>query len=76
MDLTDYLEADPLKDELFDFAREVGVYEGKNYIVPFNSSTPVTYVNKDIFERAGLPEDTPLTTYDEILAAAQKIQGA
>ncbi|MCA0920693.1 ABC transporter substrate-binding protein [Pseudooceanicola nanhaiensis] len=74
MDLTDYLDADPLKDELFDFAREVGVYEGKNYIVPFNSSTPVTYVNKDIFERAGLPEDTPLTTYDEILAAAQKIQ--
>lgn len=73
MDLTPYVEADPLKDELFNFAREVGVYEGSNYIVPFNSSTPVLYFNKAIFERAGLSEDTPLNTFDDILAAAKQI---
>ncbi|WP_394196818.1 ABC transporter substrate-binding protein [Litoreibacter albidus] len=73
MDLTPYVDADPLKDDLFDFAREVGVYEDKNYIVPFNSSTPVLYFNKAIFERAGLSEDTPLNTYDDLLAAAQQI---
>lgn len=72
-DLTPYVDADPLKNELFDFAREVGVYEGKNYIVPFNSSTPVLYFNKAIFEHAGLDANTPLNTYDDLLAAAQKI---
>jgi len=72
-DLTPYLEADPLKDDLYDYAREVGVIDGKTYIVPFNTSTPVLYFNRDIFARAGLSEDTPLTTFDEILAAAKTI---
>jgi len=73
LDLTDYVNNDPLKDDLFDFAREVGVFEGKNYIVPFNSSTPVLYYNKDIFARAGFTEEPPLKTYDDILAAAKQI---
>ncbi len=73
LDLTDYVEADPLKDDLYDFAREVGVFEGKNYIVPFNSSTPVLYYNKAIFEQAGLGADTPLKTYDDLLVASKQI---
>lgn len=73
-DLTAYMDADPLKDNLYPFAQEIGLYEGKNYIVPFNSSTPVTYVNRDVFTRAGFEELPPLTTFDEVLAAAQKIQ--
>ncbi|MCM2474589.1 ABC transporter substrate-binding protein [Rhizobium sp. CG5] len=72
-DLTPYVDADPLKDDLYDYAREVGVIDGKNYIVPFNSSTPVLYFNKDIFARAGLAADTSLKTFDEILAAAKTI---
>lgn len=75
IDLTPYVEADPLQDDLFDFAREVGVFEDKTYIVPFNSSTPVLYYNKEIFERAGLSEDTPLETYDDLLSAAKTITG-
>lgn len=73
LDLTDYVEADPLKDDLYNFAREVGVFEGKNYIVPFNSSTPVLYYNKTIFEQAGLGADTPLKTYDDLLVASKQI---
>lgn len=73
-DLTGYLEADPLKDDLFDFAREVGVFEGKNYIVPFNSSTPVMYVNTAIFADAGMSDIPPLTNFDEILEAAKTVQ--
>ncbi|AXC50561.1 ABC transporter substrate-binding protein [Paracoccus suum] len=72
-DLTAYLDADPLKDNLYPFAKEIGIYKGKNYIVPFNSSTPVTYVNRDIFKRAGFAELPPLTAFDEVLGAAQKI---
>lgn len=73
-DLTGYLEADPLKDDLFDFAREVGVYQGKNYIVPFNSSTPVLYVNTAIFAEAGMTEIPPLSNFSEILDAAKTVQ--
>lgn len=73
LDLTDYVEADPLKDDLYNFAREVGVFEGKNYIVPFNSSTPVLYYNKAIFEQAGLGTDTPLKTYGDLLAVSKQI---
>ena len=73
-DLTPYFDADPLKDKLYDYAREVGVINGKTYIVPFNSSTPVVYFNRDVFERAGLSADTPLKTFDDILAAARTIK--
>jgi sn-glycerol 3-phosphate transport system substrate-binding protein len=73
MDLTEKVNADPLKDDLFDFAREVGVFEGKNYIVPFNSSTPVLYYNKEIFERAGFAEEPTLKTYDDLLAVSKQI---
>lgn len=72
-DLTDYVANDPLKDDLFDFAREVGVFNGKNYIVPFNSSTPVLYYNKDIFARAGFAEEPALKTYDDILKVSKQI---
>jgi sn-glycerol 3-phosphate transport system substrate-binding protein len=72
-DLTPYFDADPLKADLYDYAKEVGVINGKNYVVPFNSSTPVLYFNKDIFTRAGLPADTPLKTFDEIMVAAKTV---
>lgn len=72
-DLTPYFDADPLKTDLYDYAREVGVIGGKNFIVPFNSSTPVLYFNKDIFARAGLSADTPLKTFEDISAAARTI---
>lgn len=73
-DLTPYMQNDANVDNLYDFAKEVGVFEGKNYILPFNSSTPLLYINKDIFKRAGLDPDMDLSTYDQILKAAQQIQ--
>ncbi|MEZ2130804.1 MULTISPECIES: ABC transporter substrate-binding protein [unclassified Sinorhizobium] len=73
IDLTPYFDADPLKADLYDYAREVGVYNGKNYIVPFNSSTPVLYYNKDIFARAGITNEPPLKTFDDILAVSKTI---
>ncbi|WP_176086563.1 ABC transporter substrate-binding protein [Martelella sp. HB161492] len=72
-DLSGRLASDSLSSDLFGFAREVGVYQGKNYIIPFNSSTPVLYVNKDIFAKAGYSEIPPLKTFDEIKAAATRI---
>ncbi len=72
-DLTPYFEADPLKDDLYGYAREVGVYKGKNYIVPFNSSTPVLYYNKGILARAGITEEPSLKTFDDVLSVSKTI---
>lgn len=47
--------------------------DGKQYSMPFNSSTPVLIYNKDAFEEAGLdPEKSPLT-YSELQAAAEAL---
>lgn len=73
IDLTPYFDADPLKDDLYDYAREVGVYNGKTYIVPFNSSTPVLYYNKDILARAGFTQEPQLKTFADILAVSKTI---
>ncbi len=73
MDLTPLLDADPLKANLFDFAREVGVYDGKNYIVPFNNSTPVLYYNRTLLDQAGLTEEPALKTFDDLLAVSRTV---
>ena len=70
LDLTEKVDNDPLKDDLFDFAREVGVFEGKNYIVPFNSSTPVLYYNKDLLKEVGAE---PPKTYEEMETVMKKL---
>lgn len=43
------------------------------YSMPFNSSTPVMYYNKDAFEAAGLDAETPPETYEEVEAVSKKI---
>ncbi len=40
--------------------------EGEMYSLPFNSSTPVLYYNKDAFEEAGLDPEDPPQTFAEI----------
>lgn len=47
--------------------------DDKFYSMPFNSSTPVMYYNKDAFEAAGLDPNTPPETYEEIEEAGKKI---
>ncbi|AST89821.1 ABC transporter substrate-binding protein [Sutcliffiella cohnii] len=47
--------------------------DGKFYSMPFNSSTPVMYYNKDAFEAAGLDPETPPATYEAIEEASKKI---
>ncbi|SES25302.1 ABC transporter substrate-binding protein [Psychrobacillus sp. OK032] len=47
--------------------------DGKFYSMPFNSSTPVMYYNKDAFKAAGLDPETPPATYEEVEEASKKI---
>src|SRR6201987_2189251 len=50
--------------------------DGKMLSLPFNSSTAITYWNKDAFKKAGLDPDKAPTTWPDTLAAAQKFRAA
>ena len=43
------------------------------YSMPFNTSTPILYYNKDMFKEAGLDPDKPPQTFEEVAADAQKL---
>jgi sn-glycerol 3-phosphate transport system substrate-binding protein len=47
--------------------------DGKLVSMPFNSSTPITWYNKDAFKKAGLDPDQPPRTWEETWVAARKI---
>lgn len=49
---------------------------GKLVSMPFNSSTPVMYYNKDAFQKAGLNPDQPPKTWPEVAEAAKKLKAA
>jgi sn-glycerol 3-phosphate transport system substrate-binding protein len=46
---------------------------GNMLSLPFNSSTPVLYYNKDAFAKAGLDPNSPPKTWPELEAAAKKL---
>jgi sn-glycerol 3-phosphate transport system substrate-binding protein len=41
--------------------------------MPFNSSTPILYYNKDAFQKAGLDPEKPPRTWEELAEASKKI---
>lgn len=45
--------------------------EGQQASMPFNTSTPMLYYNKDMFRAAGLDPEKPPRTFDEITEAAR-----
>ena len=68
-----------IKIDWNDFIKPVvGYYtkDGKLYSMPFNSSTPIFYYNKDVFKKAGLDPERAPKTWQEVEAASKKIMGA
>jgi sn-glycerol 3-phosphate transport system substrate-binding protein len=54
----------------------VGYYtdtDGNMLSMPFNSSTPIFYYNKDVFEKAGLDRNTPPETWEQVEEFSKKI---
>jgi sn-glycerol 3-phosphate transport system substrate-binding protein len=54
----------------------VGYYsdtEGNILSMPFNSSTPIMYYNKDVFKKAGLDPNVPPKTWAEVESFSKKI---
>jgi sn-glycerol 3-phosphate transport system substrate-binding protein len=50
--------------------------DGRMLSLPFNSSTPVVYWNKEEFKKAGLDPDKPPKTWPETFADAKKLRAA
>jgi multiple sugar transport system substrate-binding protein len=47
--------------------------DDKLYSMPFNTSMPLLYINREAFQKAGLDPEKPPTTLDELYADVQKI---
>ncbi|MDF2923414.1 MAG: transporter substrate-binding protein [Paenibacillaceae bacterium] len=47
--------------------------DGKLNSMPFNTSNPILYYNKDMFKAAGLDPEKAPSTYEEVAAAAEKL---
>ncbi len=54
-------------------ALTLGQIDGKTYGLAFTFSTPMLYINKTIFEEAGLDPESPPTTWEEVLACSEQI---
>ena len=51
-------------------------YKGQMLSFPFNSSTPVFYVNKDAFKKAGLDPEKAPRTWKEFSQVAEKLKAS
>ncbi len=48
-------------------------FDGELYSMPFNSSNPILYYNKDMFKEAGLDPEKPPQTYEEVETYARML---
>lgn len=60
---------------MFPVMMKLGQLDGKQFMVPLGTSTPVLYFNRDAFRKAGLPDRAP-RTWDELYEFARKLKGA
>jgi sn-glycerol 3-phosphate transport system substrate-binding protein len=60
-------------DDIEPAIRSYYTINGKLQSMPFNSSTAVMYFDKNAFRQAGLDPNQKAWTYDQVLAAAQKL---
>ena len=55
-------------------AQALGELDDKMYALAFTFSTPILYINNDIFRQAGLDPADPPATWEEMLEAAKTIK--
>ena len=71
-DLSGFKAADPRwqdKDGYYPSMMELGVFNGKQYAVPFAVSTPIMYINTEAFEKAGVEPPKTWEEFEEIAPA-------
>ena len=76
--LDDYIKSSGLtRDMFFPGAWDSNVWQAKTWGIPMNNDVwEELYYNKDMFKAAGLDPNKPPATWDELLAAAEKLNKA
>lgn len=75
-DITDFVQRDADEIDLLDFypeIREACQYEGRYYYMPTWFNLSLLYYNRRIFDEAGEPYPAADWTWDDYLAAAQRL---
>jgi sn-glycerol 3-phosphate transport system substrate-binding protein len=73
----DISQWDPINwDDFFTPVRNYYTINGKHYSMPFNSSTPLLFYNKTMFEKAGLDPNKPPKTFQEVVDTSRKLMKA
>jgi sn-glycerol 3-phosphate transport system substrate-binding protein len=70
------MQQNEVKVDWNDFIKPVvGYYtkDGKLYSMPYNSSTPILYYNKDAFKKAGLDPEKPPKTWQDVEVFSKKL---
>lgn len=78
-DLTEFKKNDSRwddKDGYYPSMMELGVFNGKQHAVPFAISTPIMYINMDLYKKAGYDPKQPPTTWPQVVEAAGKMQAS
>jgi sn-glycerol 3-phosphate transport system substrate-binding protein len=73
------MQQNEIKIDWSDFIKPVvGYYtkDGKLYSMPYNSSTPILYYNKDAFKKAGLDPEKPPKSWQDVEAYSRKLLAA
>ncbi|KUK80438.1 MAG: Putative Glycerol-3-phosphate-binding periplasmic protein [Mesotoga prima] len=77
-DLNYFIERDPefaaTLDDFWPRFIQANTYEQGLLGFPLNCSTPLMYINRDLFKQAGLDPDNPPKTWTEVYAAAKQIK--
>lgn len=68
-----FMAADKWENNLEPNIAAYYTFDGKQYSLPFNTSTPIVYYNKDAFKAAGLDPNKFPTTYADFHEAAKKL---
>ncbi|HEY8542956.1 MAG TPA: ABC transporter substrate-binding protein [Pseudothermotoga sp.] len=71
----DLVDKDPSFDVGLFLPQVLNYYKvgGKLYSMPWNSSTPLLYYNKNLFKEVGLDPNNPPRTYSELITACRKL---
>jgi len=76
--LDEFINKDPeFKATLSDFFPRflaANTFYGKLYGFPLNTSTPLLYINRDVFRAAGLDPNKPPRTWEEVYEAAKAVK--
>jgi multiple sugar transport system substrate-binding protein len=76
--LDELMNADPKfnKANQFPAALELGKANGKQYLLPLGTSTPVMMINQDLFQSVGLDPQKALATWEDVRQASLKLKAA